>query len=65
VQQRPDRRRLVAAVIVGYLGVWAGFGIGAHLLDAAVHKAARHSDWLIFNGCARRDRAGGRWPVPV
>ena len=40
VHSRPDRRRLIA----GYLVAWAGFGIAAHVLDAAVHDVARQSD---------------------
>ncbi len=47
---RRDRRRLIAIVVAGYLLVWLGFGLVAHLLDAALHAAARRSDWLLFNG---------------
>jgi predicted metal-binding membrane protein len=50
VQQRPDRRRLLALLIGGYLGVWAGFGVAAHLADAALHEVARRSAWLSSNG---------------
>jgi predicted metal-binding membrane protein len=50
VGQRPDRRKLVALVIAGYLGIWLAFGLLAHLLDAAVHAAAWRVDWLGFNG---------------
>src|SRR5512147_1589162 len=31
--QRQDRFQLLALVIVGYLGVWLGFGIAAHGAD--------------------------------
>jgi predicted metal-binding membrane protein len=50
VHARPDRRRLIELLIAGYLLAWAGFGIAAHLLDAAVHGVARQSDWLMLNG---------------
>jgi predicted metal-binding membrane protein len=49
VRDRADRRRLFALVIGGYLAAWLGFGAAAHLLDAALHAAAR-SDWLLING---------------
>jgi predicted metal-binding membrane protein len=47
---RPERRRLIALVIAGYLIVWLGFGAFAHLSDEALHRAAQHSAWLSFNG---------------
>jgi predicted metal-binding membrane protein len=50
VQGRPDRRRLGAAVIGGYLTVWLGFGLAAHLLDTGLHAAVRRSAWLSVNG---------------
>jgi predicted metal-binding membrane protein len=50
VAERPDRGRLLALVIAGYLTVWLGFGVAAHLLDAGLHEAALRSDWLLFNG---------------
>jgi predicted metal-binding membrane protein len=50
VQPRPDHAALMALLIAGYLLVWAGFGIAAHLLDAAVHAGVRQSEWLILNG---------------
>ena len=52
VQQRPDRAMLMALLVAGYLAVWAGFGIAAHLLDAAIHAGARQSAWLMLNGWA-------------
>jgi predicted metal-binding membrane protein len=52
VANRPDRRRLAAAVILGYLAAWLGFGLLAHGLDMAVHAAMRRSQWLLFNGWA-------------
>jgi predicted metal-binding membrane protein len=50
VSQRPDRGRLLALVIGGYMLAWFAFGMAAHLLDAAVQQAALQSDWLLFNG---------------
>ena len=66
VSQRPDRGRLLALVIGGYLLAWLAFGVAAHLLDAAVQEAALRSDWLLFNGwiAASLILAGGR-AVPV
>jgi predicted metal-binding membrane protein len=52
VQDRPDRRRLVAGLIGGYLTVWLGFGVAAHLFDIGLHEAVRRSDWLSLNGWA-------------
>jgi predicted metal-binding membrane protein len=46
---RPDRLALIALLIVGYLLVWLGFGVAAHLLDAALHAMAQRSVWLAFN----------------
>jgi predicted metal-binding membrane protein len=50
VQQRPERPRLLALLIGGYLAVWAGFGVAAHVADAALHEFARRSPWLTWNG---------------
>ena len=47
---RPDRHGLVFLLIAGYLLVWSGFGIAAHLLDAALHLIVRQSAWLAANG---------------
>jgi len=47
---RPDRSLLIALLIGGYLLVWAGFGVAAHLLDAGLHAAVRRFDWLLQNG---------------
>lgn len=47
---RPDRRRLVALVIVGYLTVWLLFGVAAHGLDLGLHAIFQQSLWLTFNG---------------
>jgi predicted metal-binding membrane protein len=47
---RPDRAQLVGLVIAGYLAVWSGFGLLAHLADSALHALADQSAWLTFNG---------------
>jgi predicted metal-binding membrane protein len=52
VAERADRRRLVILVIFGYLIVWTGFGVAAHVLDAGLHQALRQSAWLLLNGWA-------------
>ena len=52
VGDRVDRRRLIGLVIIGYLLVWAGFGVAAHLLDAALHERAQQMAWLTLNGWA-------------
>jgi len=52
VQPRRDYIALLGLLIAGYLAVWAGFGIAAHLVDAAVHAGVRQSEWLMLNGWA-------------
>ncbi|WP_041655834.1 DUF2182 domain-containing protein [Azoarcus sp. KH32C] len=47
--QRDDRRRLVALVIAGYLGVWLVFGVAAHLFDFGLHELFEHIAWLQTN----------------
>jgi predicted metal-binding membrane protein len=47
---RPDRHRLVFLLIAGYLLVWGGFGIAAHVLDTMLHLIVRQSAWLAVNG---------------
>lgn len=49
---RGDGLRLMTLLVVGYLAVWLGFGVLAHLLDLAVHRGATRVDWLVFNGWA-------------
>ena len=46
---RGDRVELIALLILGYLLVWLGFGVAAHLLDAALHAMVQRSDWLTIN----------------
>ena len=52
VQPRRDYAALMALLIAGYLAAWGGFGIAAHLLDAALHAGVRQSEWLMLNGWA-------------
>ena len=47
--QRPERSQLMALVITGYLGVWAGFGIAAYLTDWVLHEVVERSAWLEAN----------------
>ncbi|SRR5579884_42053 len=39
VVQRPNRARLLALLLLGYLGIWAEFGLLAYLGDSALHAA--------------------------
>ncbi|MBV9249907.1 MAG: DUF2182 domain-containing protein [Acetobacteraceae bacterium] len=43
---RPDRVILQTLLIAGYLLVWAGFGVLAHLLDRGLHVALADWGWL-------------------
>ena len=52
VQPRRDYAALMALLIAGYLAAWGGFGIAAHLLDAALHAGVWQSDWLMLSGWA-------------
>ena len=49
VAQRPERAQLVALVVIGYLGVWAGFGVVAHFADWVLHEVVERSAWLETN----------------
>ncbi|MBR0683489.1 DUF2182 domain-containing protein [Roseomonas eburnea] len=49
---RPDGGSLMAFLFGGYLLVWFGFGVAAHLLGMVVLGMARASLWLAFNGWA-------------
>jgi predicted metal-binding membrane protein len=51
-QRRADRWQLLGLVVAGYLSVWFGFGIAAHIADLALHEALAGSSWLTFNGWA-------------
>src|SRR5262245_29408134 len=46
---RANRNRLLLLLIMGYLAVWAVFGLAAHGLDRLLLALARHVDWLTFN----------------
>jgi len=46
IAERPDRAKLHALLIAGYLLAWAGFGVAAHLLDRAVHAMLADLAWL-------------------
>lgn len=48
--RRADRASLLGLVIVGYLAVWAPFGLAAHLLGWLLQELVRLSPWLSFNG---------------
>ncbi len=50
VGERADAGRLLAIMVGGYLFVWLGFGIAAHLLGAGIVALAQHSLWVTFNG---------------
>lgn len=50
VRHRPERGRLVALLIVGYLSVWLLFGLAAHFVDYLLQEAAAESIWLTLNG---------------
>lgn len=52
VRPRRDHAVLIALLVAGYLVVWAGFGVAAHLLDAFVNAGVRRSEWLMLNGWA-------------
>ena len=47
--RRPNQMQLVVLLIGGYLGVWLGFGIAAHVFDRALHEAFERSSWLQAN----------------
>ncbi len=54
--RRVDHNRLVALVILGYLGVWLAFGVAAHVLDRFLHEVflsgagLQANAWLIGAG---------------
>jgi predicted metal-binding membrane protein len=49
---RADRSRLLGLVVIGYLTVWLGFGLVAHMLDWLLHVVALRLPWLEINGWA-------------
>jgi predicted metal-binding membrane protein len=46
VRRRRHPGRLVALLLVGYLLVWAAFGLGAWVLDRGIHAAVEALPWL-------------------
>jgi predicted metal-binding membrane protein len=44
--RHPHPARLVAALAIGYLGVWLAFGVAAHLGDYQLHRAVDAWPWL-------------------
>ena len=49
VRDRPDWLLLTALLIAGYVGVWAWFGVAAHIGDMLLHWAADRNVWLSGN----------------
>lgn len=47
--RRPDRSQLLALVIAGYLSIWTGFGVLAHLVDWLLHEIVERTAWLEAN----------------
>ena len=48
-RNRPDHKLLVGLLIIGYIGVWAWFGVAVHLGDLALHVLTEQSRWLSVN----------------
>jgi predicted metal-binding membrane protein len=48
-RRRPEQSQLLALFVLGYLAVWAGFGVAAHLADWVVHQVVERSSWLEAN----------------
>jgi predicted metal-binding membrane protein len=46
VRRRPRPRLLVGLLLGGYLVAWAGFGLGAWVLDRGIHAAVDALPWL-------------------
>ena len=47
--RRQERSQLMALVIAGYLGVWMGFGVAAHVFDWGLHQIVERISWLETN----------------
>ena len=47
--RHPDANLLLALVISGYLAVWLGFGVVAHLFDFGLHELYDRNAWLQAN----------------
>ena len=50
VARRGDRAMLISLLVVGYLVVWSGFGIVAHLGDWLLYELVIDHPWLQLNG---------------
>jgi predicted metal-binding membrane protein len=46
VRRRPDRGKLVALLVIGYLGVWTLFGFAVYLGDWVLHGLVGHNEHL-------------------
>lgn len=51
-QARRDRARLAALVVLGFFAAWFGFGVVAHVADAALRSIAAGSAWFIGHSWA-------------
>lgn len=47
--KRPDRARLLALLLAGYLGLWTLFGIVVHMADFVLHQIVERVAWLDAN----------------
>ena len=47
--RRTDQGQLVTLLLVGYLGIWALFGVIIYAGDWILHRAVEHDTWLQTN----------------
>jgi predicted metal-binding membrane protein len=47
VRSRPRAAALVALLVAGYILVWVGFGLAAHLLQRALREVPARVPWLV------------------
>jgi predicted metal-binding membrane protein len=47
---RPERTSLLAWLLAGYVAVWAGFGVAAYAVHAAIHAWTEGSGWVWTHG---------------
>lgn len=47
--RRANRELLVSLLLVGYIVVWAAFGVAAHIMDFGIHRAVESNAWLHAN----------------
>lgn len=47
---RPDSGRLLALVLLGFVGAWFAFGLAAHAADSLLATAAAGSAWFAAHG---------------